>query len=1370
MMRFADFHYKGVTGDMFSKPNRIFSMLLCLAVLCTSFAFPVAVTAEDQLENLALGKTVKSNPGGFGGCGPEKAVDGNMATSYNSQPGNGIYQDKHWIYVDLEEDHVVSYIDAYTGKVGYVYEIYYLMDGADPAADTWQQCEVVGQETKDEENGGYKLHYELPEPFTARYVKLASITEGSDTRSKLKELQVMGKMVEKTPSELQADMDAVTLEILLDGQEAAAVTNSLKLPMSGENGSTITWTSDKPEVIAVDGTITQPEGADVTVTLTATFAYEGIKAEKTYSFTVKAKEEQTQPSEPADLENLALGKTVKSNPGGFGGYGPEKAVDGNMATSYNSQPGNGIYQDKHWIYVDLLKDSEIHCIDAYTGKAGYVYEIYYLMDGADPAADTWQQCEVVGQETKDEENGGYKLHYELLEPFTARYVKLASITEGSDTRSKLKELQVMGTVELDSDFQADIDAVTLESICGEQDPMALVENITLPTRGAKGAEISWESSNEKAIKADGTVTQSADEEQLVTLTATFTKGGFTKKKTFVVKVKQIPWDISLDTQLITAELIKGENRHLAMVKADLTLPEEVGTRGTQVEWSAQFKRLLTEITMEEILTLSGDEIGKVTRPKEGTFPITLTAKLTGMDESIAELSFDIVIQGEDVPLPELSEEETSNLALFGSAVGNGSWSTTPAKYANDNDMSTSFGSAYRPEGVPTILYINLGNAHYVNKVRLYSNSNSTGYTFSYSNDGVEDEDWITLGSVNQGVNSLYEMEFPTIEAKYVRAVAHSTANVYIPEFEIYGAKIPETVQTDNLTQGCEGGSSRYEAETRISSLFDMDLDSYWQPVVQEDKSSWAIAHLGYTRWFTDVVLYDDSPEHTYQIYVSNDAKTWTPIGAPSLVDTIGAPYEKRLIVDRMEARYLKVETEAGMAPKLYEFQVYDNVKGTIDDNLALGKKVTASVPALTSENAASKMVDNNAATEFLTELGVPFDITIDLGQTQTADTVVVQSASKGHISKYGVSVSADGTVWTEVTDVANGDDGAKVYTFTADKIRYVKVNVYEIQSTPCGFAEIGVYYNGASSSDVDRTYDTLSVPSVIDSGYQLPMDGIGEAEIVWDSTNPSTISVQNGITVIMQPQYNTVVTLTATISAGEESRQKIFHVTVRGTDGDKPSGGNGGNGGGGSRPSGGGAAVVPPSGDTTNPEPVDPDKPYKQELQGHWGEEEINALIEKGVVQGDGASLHLSDSVTRAEFTAMLLRMFGIEGTSASDVSFNDVTGTEWYADIMRTAFEAGILSGYDNSLRPEDTITREEAVKIADNLSIYLGKEMSKAELTFRDGEEISDWAMDSVEKCVGTGIIVGDETGAFRPQSPLSRDEAMVIIYRLGDYFSYL
>ncbi len=1069
------------------------------------------------------------------------------------------------------------------------------------------------------------------------------------------------------------------------------------------------------------------------------------------------------------LENLALSKTVKSNPGGFGGYGPEKAVDGNMVTSYNSQPGSGIYQDKHWIYVDLLKDSTIHCIDVYTGKAGYVYEIYYLMDGADPAADIWRQCEVAGQETKDEENGGYKLHYEPSEPFMARYVKLASITEGSDTRSKLKELQVMGTVELDPDFQADIDAVTLESICGEQDPMALVENITLPTRGAKGAEISWESSNETAIKADGTVTQSADEEQLVTLTATFTKDGFTKKKTFVVKVKQMPWDILLDAQLITMELIKGENRHLAMVKEDLTLPVEVGSRGTRVEWSAQFKHLLTEITIEEILTLSGDEIGKITRPKEGKFPITLTAKLTGMDGSIAELSFDIVVQGEGVPLPDLSEEETSNLALFGSAVGNGSWSTTPAKYANDNDMSTSFGSAYRPEGVPTILYINLGNAHYVNKVRLYSNSNTTGYTFSYSNDGVEDEDWITLGSVNQGVNSLYEMEFPTIEAKYVRAVAHSTANVYIPEFEIYGAKIPETVQTDNLTQGCEGGSSRYEEETLISNLFDMNFDSYWQPVVQGDKPSWAIVDLGYTRWFTDMVLYDDLPEHTYQIYVSNDAKTWTPIGSPSFMGTISAPYEKRLIVDRMEARYLKVETEVGIAPKLYEFQVYDNVKGPIDDNLALRQKVTASVPALTSENAASKVVDNDAATEFLTELGVPFDITIDLGQTQTADTVVVQPASKGYISKYGVSVSVDGTVWTEVTDVANREDRAKVYTFTAGEIRYVKVNVYEIESTPCGFAEIGVYCNRANGSDVDQTYDTLSVPSVIDPGYQLPVTGTGEAEIMWNSTNPSIISVQNGITMIVQPQYDTVVTLTATISAGEESRQKIFRVTVRGTDGNKPSGGSSG-GGGGSRPSGGGSAVVPPSGGMTNPDPVEPDNPYKQELQDHWGEEEITVLIEKGVVQGDGVSLHLSDSVTRAEFTAMLLRMFGIEDISATDILFNDVTGTEWYADIMRTAFGAGIISGYDNSLRPEDTITREEAVKIVNNLSIYLDKEMSKVELNFRDREEISDWALDSVEKCVGTGIIVGDETGAFRPQSPLSRDEAMVIIYRLGNYFSYL
>ena len=47
------------------------------------------------------------------------------------------------------------------------------------------------------------------------------------------------------------------------------VTANLTLAGTGENGSTITWTSSHPTIVATDGTVTRPAGANVQVTLTA---------------------------------------------------------------------------------------------------------------------------------------------------------------------------------------------------------------------------------------------------------------------------------------------------------------------------------------------------------------------------------------------------------------------------------------------------------------------------------------------------------------------------------------------------------------------------------------------------------------------------------------------------------------------------------------------------------------------------------------------------------------------------------------------------------------------------------------------------------------------------------------------------------------------------------------------------------------------------------------------------------------------------------------------------------------------------------------------------------------------------------------------
>ncbi|TDN91731.1 beta-L-arabinofuranosidase domain-containing protein [Microbacterium sp. BK668] len=61
---------------------------------------------------------------------------------------------------------------------------------------------------------------------------------------------------------------------------------ALALPAVGSNGSSIAWASDKPSIIATDGTVTPPsDGEDVTVTLTASVRYAGGSA-VTREFTV----------------------------------------------------------------------------------------------------------------------------------------------------------------------------------------------------------------------------------------------------------------------------------------------------------------------------------------------------------------------------------------------------------------------------------------------------------------------------------------------------------------------------------------------------------------------------------------------------------------------------------------------------------------------------------------------------------------------------------------------------------------------------------------------------------------------------------------------------------------------------------------------------------------------------------------------------------------------------------------------------------------------------------------------------------------------------------------------------------------------------
>lgn len=89
-----------------------------------------------------------------------------------------------------------------------------------------------------------------------------------------------------------ADSEALRIKFA-SGDSEDHVTRRVTLTSSGRNGSTITWSTDNPEIIDDSGDVTRPdsEEGDVLVTLTATIRKGSATATRSFELTVLAREE-----------------------------------------------------------------------------------------------------------------------------------------------------------------------------------------------------------------------------------------------------------------------------------------------------------------------------------------------------------------------------------------------------------------------------------------------------------------------------------------------------------------------------------------------------------------------------------------------------------------------------------------------------------------------------------------------------------------------------------------------------------------------------------------------------------------------------------------------------------------------------------------------------------------------------------------------------------------------------------------------------------------------------------------------------------------------------------------------------------------------
>ena len=55
--------------------------------------------------------------------------------------------------------------------------------------------------------------------------------------------------------------------------------------------------------------------------------------------------------------------------------------------------------------------------------------------------------------------------------------------------------------------------------------------------------------------------------------------------------------------------------------------------------------------------------------------------------------------------------------------------------------------------------------------------------------------------------------------------------------------------------------------------------------------------------------------------------------------------------------------------------------------------------------------------------------------------------------------------------------------------------------------------------------------------------------------------------------------------------------------------------------------------------------------------------------------------------------------------------------------------------------------------------------QLQYNDKEQISDWAIESVEAVTALGLMQGDENGSFKPKDNITKEQVIVTLLKLND-----
>ena len=170
------------------------------------------------------------------------------------------------------------------------------------------------------------------------------------------------------------------------------------------------------------------------------------------------------------------------------------------------------------------------------------------------------------------------------------------------------------------------------------------------------------------------------------------------------------------------------------------------------------------------------------------------------------------------------------------------------------------------------------------------------------------------------------------------------------------------------------------------------------------------------------------------------------------------------------------------------------------------------------------------------------------------------------------------------------------------------------------------------------------------------------------------------------------------------------------------------------------------------------------DIQGHWAQNTINKWVDKGDISGYPDGTFRPNNMITRAEFVVLVNN-AMGYTKSGYAYFSDVPSHYWGKNAIQTGVAAGYISGDGNGIfRPNDPVTRQEATAMISRI-LDLKQNESRA-YRYTDSYAISNWAKGVVGAVSDAGIMAGYPDGSFGPNRVLTRAEAVLALDKTVNY----